>query len=85
MLGMNNKKGFVEVWDATTGKDSAVVDALVKNGMDVKYKRFSTGYTYYRLKATKKEVKAFSNQLEALGYFATLTDNRYFHILERAH
>ena len=82
MLGMN-KKGFVEVWDATKGNDAAVVEALVENGMDVKYKELSTGYTYYRVRATKKEVKAFSNQLEALGYFATLHDNKYFHIVYR--
>lgn len=82
MLRMN-KKGFVEVWDATKGNDAAVVEALVENGMEVKYKQLNTGYTYYRLKATRKEVKAFTNQLEALGYFTILHDNKYFHIVYR--
>ena len=85
MLRMNEKR-FVEVVDATNGKDAAVVEALVRNGMDVKYKRFSTGYTYYRLRATRKEVKAFANQLETFGYNYHLTMNdRYFHVYKRAH
>lgn len=82
MLGMN-KKRFVEVWDATKGNDAAVVEALVNNGADVKYKRMSTGYTYYRLRATRREVNALANQLEALGYVSTLLDNKYFHIVYR--
>ena len=80
-----NKERFVEVWDSTNGKDAAVVEALVKNGMDVKYKRFSTGYTYYRLRATRKEIKAFTNQLKVLGYYATMLDNKYIHISYRTH
>lgn len=79
-----DKARLVEVWDSTRGNDAAVVESMLKNMFDVRYERDSTAYTYYRLRATKKEVKLLSNQLEALGYYSVLMDNKYFHIYERA-
>ena len=81
---MKGKARFVEVWDSTNGRDAAIVSDILKNTFDVRYKRFSKGYTYYRLRATKKEVKVLAKQLAALGYYSTLTDNRYFHVITRA-
>ena len=79
-----NRERFVEVWDSTRGHDAAVVESMLKNMFDVRYEHDSTAYTYYRLRATRKEVKLLSNQLEALGYYSVLMDNKYFHIYERA-
>ena len=79
-----DKARFVEVWNSTKGKDAAVVESMLKNMFDVRYEHDSTAYTYYRLRATRKEVKLLSNQLEALGYYSVLMDNKYFHIYERA-
>lgn len=81
---MKGKARFVEVWDSTNGRDAAIVSDILKNTFDVRYKRFSTGYTYYRLRATKKEVKVLANQLATLGYYSVLMDNRYFHVIARA-
>lgn len=80
-----DKARFVEVMDSTEGKDAVIVNTLLNNMFDVRYERKEKVYSYYRLRATRKEVKLLTKQLEALGYhYTALTTNRYFHVYERA-
>lgn len=75
-------KKMIEVWDSTNGQKSAVLGNWLKDEFDVRYERFSTGYTYYRIKGTHKDVKKLFKHLKKDGYYGTLTDNRYFHVYE---
>lgn len=81
---MFDKKRFVTVMDSTEGHDSEVVSMILKNCFDVKYEKQANTYKYYRLRANRKEVKTITNQLEALGFYATLLDGKHFHVYERA-
>lgn len=79
---MFNKKGFVEVWNSLNGIDAAELEDIIR-GFDVRYEDTSTGYTYYRLRITGREVRALTKKLEKEGYNAILMDNKYFHVYDR--
>lgn len=80
---MLNKKRFVEFEHVLEGTDAAVLDSIVRK-FDVRYEELGTGYTYYRLKANKKDVKKITKDLIRNGYYAILADNKLFTVYERA-
>ena len=79
MLG---KKKFVEFEHSLEGKDAVVLEQILHD-FDVRYEKAIPGYTYFRLKASRRDVKKINKILVKLGYIGVLVDNRFFNIYER--
>lgn len=79
---MFNKKSFVEFEHVLKGEDAIVLDRIVHR-FDVRYESLGTDYSYYRLKASKKDVKKITKHLIRNGYNAVLVDNKLFNVFER--
>lgn len=80
---MFDKKRFVGFEHTLKGEDAIVLDNIVRK-FDVKYEELGTSYTYYRLKASRKDVKKITKDLIRNGYYAILADNKLFTVYERA-
>ena len=79
---MFNKKRFIEFEHSVDGGDAVILEDMMKD-FDVKYEKHSISYGYYRLKATKKDVKKIKKNLIENGFNAVFVDNRLFHVYER--
>ena len=78
----NGKKRMVEVWTSLKGVDAVELGNIIRK-FGVRYHRVNKDFTYYRLRITRKDVRALTRKLEKEGYNTVVLDNKYFQVFAR--